>query len=526
MLWFLFAAVWALVAANELEAYGQPNGAIQDSLEILELIKFKNSHSECLRTALGSMLVDCRQHGVESLSAKSRKYLALKLTFCEMESLKLDLPSTCYNIYSELEMDICIAAVEKIPQYWTMFSGNYREIRKICYEESMPHQKDQILSVYTNITKVFMTLNSEMLKSSSVNEELHREFESKFDGLLAAMRDLTSDVFKSQKHMSQEFEKSNSAVKDSFENTLVLLQSFSGNVLDDVNELAVNLNFLKLEFQLLQQSFTELNVTRVFESLKGEVSEQYDDILETMDKAADKVVSKFEVLNGQADSRMTKEIQLHQSLSDNVELSSNLNSMLANIKVNAEHHIQALVANNENEYNFIRELLNGLENLFEQIDTRLDQCLEKIDDKTGEILAKIQDTNKELDSMLRFFQYGFKLKASLITWVNAVYNLIINQFQAFVSDLTNQISLGVMLTFLLVIRYYSRPTRLKRSKSKKRTRNTSIIIISFILSLIMFLILITWLILVDINLKPNSPQLQPKSSLGVFLGKDTPSYQR
>ena len=69
-------------------------------------------------------------------------------------------------------------------QYWTTFSGYYREIRNICHQISLPFAKDQILQVYENITEFYRTLMEEMTNSNKYTENMQNELKVKFDKLI------------------------------------------------------------------------------------------------------------------------------------------------------------------------------------------------------------------------------------------------------------------------------------------------------------------------------------------------------
>ncbi|ODV81784.1 Tht1-like nuclear fusion protein, partial [Suhomyces tanzawaensis NRRL Y-17324] len=106
--------------------------------------------SVCVQKSLQPILPACLSQGIESLDPNLRKILAIKLALCEFQNAGILYPSACNHLDEELEL--CIENLEKSPQYWTTFSGYYREIQTICYEESLPYQKDHVISLFNNIT--------------------------------------------------------------------------------------------------------------------------------------------------------------------------------------------------------------------------------------------------------------------------------------------------------------------------------------------------------------------------------------
>ena len=129
--------------------------------------------------ALEPIINQCAE-GIETITPIQQKLIAIQLSICEFENAEISYPSECKS----QNLDSCILLLEKSPQYWTTFSGYYREIRNICHQISLPFAKDQILQVYENITEFYRTLMEEMTNSNKYTENMQNELKVKFDKLI------------------------------------------------------------------------------------------------------------------------------------------------------------------------------------------------------------------------------------------------------------------------------------------------------------------------------------------------------
>lgn len=534
----IFAALFGLVAnvfANDLERYEDLNSIVGDSILQLQSLRDNNPHSECLRKALGNIIFVCKEKGLESLSASARTLLALRLTICEMESLKLEPPVPCFDTLIEAEqyqVDECIAAIEKIPQYWTIFSGNYREIRKICFEESVPYQKDDILNLYNNITRVFLDLNTEMSRSSEITEQIHIKFKQKFDILLQSMRDLTSEIYLSKDKMSKEFQDAVTVVKDSFSDSLQLIQTFKVMADSDLSEISVNLNFLGVEFLQLRQSLQDLDISKSMTNLKQEVSDNCDDIVASVSLATGGIKTHLEALIGELNSRDKSDEELRRKLQQNMKLSLDVSSILQNVHSNALQQVQAYTEGNDQISIFMNQILSGLEALFTNIDERLNEYLNVLDKRASDTLSKLEAINCQVDVLRNYFRVGAQLSAKVShlwrlvfssNYFSQVSKTLINKAEQIIDSVKNfidKVKIGFAIILLVFVKSYKwskKPNPFQHQKQHK-SQLLSKIIIFITVSLMLALLILTAhiLILIDSN---NNVDNHVRASLRSFFAE-------
>ena len=176
--------------------------------------------------------------GIETITPIQQKLIAIQLSICEFENAEISYPSECKS----QNLDSCILLLEKSPQYWTTFSGYYREIRNICHQISLPFAKDQILQVYENITEFYRTLMEEMTNSNKYTENMQNELKVKFDKLINVI-----DLILANREKIEDLKSSFNMFKNNFEkslnNALVVMKHSYEDVNLNMNELQSHLNY-------------------------------------------------------------------------------------------------------------------------------------------------------------------------------------------------------------------------------------------------------------------------------------------
>ena len=154
----LFIYCLIMVIAHDLKLFGDVKFELAD-----------NWRNDCAKKALEPIINQCAE-GIETITPIQQKLIAIQLSICEFENAEISYPSECKS----QKLDTCILLLEKSPQYWTTFSGYYREIRNICHQVSLPFAKDQILQVYENITEFYRTLMEEMTNSNKYTPRIYK----------------------------------------------------------------------------------------------------------------------------------------------------------------------------------------------------------------------------------------------------------------------------------------------------------------------------------------------------------------
>lgn len=124
---------------------------VEDTLNTLA-----NYHkSPCSYHALADYIDQCSEKSFELVDSRLRLQLAVRLSLCEFEEAGVEYPDACKHITSDDEFSRCVKLFRASSQLWTTYSGNYRKLRSVCYEESLPYTKYHIIELYTNITNAY-----------------------------------------------------------------------------------------------------------------------------------------------------------------------------------------------------------------------------------------------------------------------------------------------------------------------------------------------------------------------------------
>lgn len=124
--------------------------------------KFPAKRSSCLKNALSPFLRVCLIHGVESVHPELRVRTAVHLSLCEFETSGLtEIPEECLlDLIEAQDFQECVHALQSSPQWWTTYSGNYQNLPQMCFESSLPYEKEQIIDLFLNITELYSRYQS------------------------------------------------------------------------------------------------------------------------------------------------------------------------------------------------------------------------------------------------------------------------------------------------------------------------------------------------------------------------------
>lgn len=153
---------------------------IEDSMD--QLISVHSS--PCTYQALSEYLDKCTEVGFDLVDPQLRLRLAVKLSLCEFLEAGVEYPEQCRKTETNDDIHRCIQSFRAVAQLWTTYSGNYRKIRSLCYEESFPHTKAHILDVFANITRVYSSFYESVEKSFSEVKKNQLDISLRFESLL------------------------------------------------------------------------------------------------------------------------------------------------------------------------------------------------------------------------------------------------------------------------------------------------------------------------------------------------------
>lgn len=267
--------------------HGSNSISINYSESIGKLLQYKSS---CSKQALRNLLEVCVKYGPDQVDPKLTRLVATKLAICEFENSNILYPLSCNQLESSL--DLCILELEKSPQFWTTFSGYYQEIPRICHEASIPFQKDHIVDLYSNVTKIYEQLLQDYRQSQEWNHHIQDQFAQKFEDIFSYLNcnfkqyQQSSDEYFHQWYQNIKFENSN-ALK-SMETAFNNLQAH----IDDIDTQIFN---FQLNFHKFQSIIDNWNLDTTIENMK---SQYLDDLIKVGDTSSHLVNQILQQMEG------------------------------------------------------------------------------------------------------------------------------------------------------------------------------------------------------------------------------------
>lgn len=139
--------------------------------------------SPCTTDALAEFITQCGEKGIDGIDPELRLQLAVRLSLCEFAEAGVDYPVAC-----DLgDWKRCTGEFRKLAQLWTTYSGNYRKLRTVCYEEAVPHVKKHILGLFFNVTKVYEQFYAAAANSARDTEAVQVQLSEKVQKLANQM---------------------------------------------------------------------------------------------------------------------------------------------------------------------------------------------------------------------------------------------------------------------------------------------------------------------------------------------------
>lgn len=475
----------AMVIAHDLQLFGD------FKFELSE-----NWRNDCAKKALEPIINQCAE-GIEKITPIQQKLIAIQLSICEFENAEISYPSECRS----QNLDTCILLLEKSPQYWTTFSGYYREIRNICHQISLPFAKDQILQVYENITKFYRTLMEEMTNSSKYTENMQNELKAKFDKLIGVIDLILADREKNREDLKSSFNMFKNNFEKSLNNALVVIKYSYEDANSNINELESHLNYFIND---MLQVYILIN-----EKASEMISEQDKIILHNAD-----ILDQIDKIKNIIDSVREETLEAHIS---NNQLTQDLQSsldyslfMVSKLDSHLQLSIDNLVEQNEDLRNqnsmvfeeifelFLKHLNESGQIALGSFEAALDLSLNMLHQKLNQTEKSIDNLNTKVSEL---FQFGESLKKYASSFVNIpgtvknLFNDRIKQIKAF----GNAAFMGLVFIFVTIILLLS---SLLKSQFTKILRFTFIgipMITGIALALIILRIMSTPTKVVDID---------------------------
>lgn len=385
----------------QLYANAQDEFDMYTSIEIeprvdIESLNLRSINSKCYKEALKEIIEICISEGPEAIDPSSRKELALKLSICEFRASGVNYPPECHILYTADDYLRCISKLEKIPQYWTTFSGNYRDIGRICYEESLPYQKDHIIGLYSNISSIYREMYKDMERGQKMSEESIREFKLKFDSLLDIVEVHLQQQKEYQTEISKEQVEFNKEVKKAMNQTISELREFTGEFETSVDDINVYINNTVNELEGLSYTMKDYNFIDQVNQIKLKISGEFTDLENFSNDIVYKIMNNFEstseviIENINITNELSQSIHYNKNLMDDFKLNVNQNNDLI--------HSQNVILRSE----FEQSVISFSKMMDEQLEVYLEKSSALIESQIKELVDDIyHDLNDTIVSLNR-----------------------------------------------------------------------------------------------------------------------------
>lgn len=432
-----------MVIAQDLQLFGDFKFELSD-----------NWRNDCAKKALEPIINQCAE-GIETISPFQQKLIAIQLSICEFENAEISYPSECRS----QNLDTCILLLEKSPQYWTTFSGYYREIRNICHQVSLPFAKDQILQVYENITEFYRTLMKEMANSNKYTENVQNELKAKFDKLISVIDLILADREKNGEDLKSSFNIFKSNFEKSLNNALVVMEHSYEDANSNIKELESHLNYFIND--MLQVYILINEKTLEVLSQQDEITVGNADILSQLEKIKTNLVNVYEealeaqISNNQWAHDMQSSLEYTQFTVS--KLNSYLQLSINNlVEQNEDIRNRAPIIFEETFELFLNHLNESGIIALGSFETALDLSLNMLHQKLNQTEKSIDILHSKVSTLVYFAESTKEYASSIFKMPNYVRTSVnnkIEQLKVFGNSLVmgGVVLLGVLCLLILIL---------------------------------------------------------------------------
>ncbi|RGB26234.1 hypothetical protein C1646_427698 [Rhizophagus diaphanus] len=113
----------------------------QASLTVLE------KKHDCFKEATTTLKNGCKN---VNLSNNDKMQYAIRLAKCELATANLAFPMECDDF--DHDVGKCIESISRIPQFWTTYSGYFREVSQMCFAMRYSLERDLLEEYNRNVT--------------------------------------------------------------------------------------------------------------------------------------------------------------------------------------------------------------------------------------------------------------------------------------------------------------------------------------------------------------------------------------
>lgn len=407
-----------LVATSFVFAYTPNSIDITHSARYSESIdKILQYKLPCSQQALYEILPTCESKGSDQLDPVLTRLAAAKLAICEFESSHILYPSSCLLV--EDDLDLCILDLEKSPQFWTTFSGYYREISRICHEASVPFQKSHIVDLYSNITIIYEELLQDYQNSQKFNHETQIRFEQKFDEIMQYLNSSFRNYQQQNDATYKQYDEYYQNMQSAQENGLKSMAQAYDTLQTNFSNIGNQMVDIHQYFEYLQTLMANLQVDAEIDKLKSSYLQEFTNITDTSSQLLSHILQQMEgidivtVKNSENLLLLNANLNETNILANEVSLSLKdcrdlLHNQLYSISQFADEfftNYSAMIQLSMDEY---------LIETFYKVEIMLNHTIQELETRVNETTTQLDHINRNIN--------GFKITFGYITtFANATY---------------------------------------------------------------------------------------------------------
>lgn len=370
--------------------------------------------SPCTYKALKQYLDQCTETSFDLVDSQLRLELAVKLSICEFEEARVRFPEKCASLNSHQDFLDCVHEFRASSQLWTSYSGNYRKLRTMCYEELYPHAKNHIIELFLNITLVYSGFYESLLHSFDSVSGRQSELSEQLEILLKVVNEAISQKLKEMEYLERENLEYVLRTQKLYSDFEMEISKGLGGILSGTSDMKDVLDTVKEDTSNMGEEFrkfarevsvtgTELAVSQNIE--RNAIMEQYHDLWVSLSQSQNMALQLEMFIHNIAQDA---HLQLKLVLA-NLESMSHLNQEISNFLVSfadfylgLSHNTTLLAAN-------IGAISDTAEIAREKIDSELLRVLS--------VVSNVTDSVSDLS--LKFSQFlSSKLTAMFLTLIS------------------------------------------------------------------------------------------------------------
>lgn len=385
------------IMSRHLESFSLTESDFED-------IIFMKPRSKCVKDALKDIIPECMRLGVDSIEPGLQKKAAIQLSICEFENSKVAYPSSCYNMISDNDFDSCIFDIERAPQYWTTFSGYYREITKICYEESLPFEKEQIVSLYSNITKLYSKMFQDLNDSYKDSSHIQQTMKNEFKELQRMMKVILDQNEKTSEEVKEKYEEFSEQYSSMLLTSLEISKNFSLGTENIVEDMANSIKYLDFELSRISFAIEDLGFETKLTDMKNSVLDDVRNLSDESMSLLDSILTNLESLDILSQDAQNITNGISQSLKRNEVLSKNMNNALIETDTQLHEHNDVIRFEFEETIHYLSQFSdqaidNAIRDTSEEITKHVATFIDSINLRLEETTTKLEEVIYNIDDL-------------------------------------------------------------------------------------------------------------------------------